>query len=89
MNTQMALDLANGAIILAAKLSAPILISTMIVGIVMNVIQTLVSIKDQSMAFVPKVIAAAVVMGFALPWSVGLVTAYFEQIYMMFRQVAP
>jgi len=89
MTPQMALDLSYGAIILAAKLAAPVLISTMVVGIIMNILQTVLSIKDMSMAFVPKIIAAAAVMGFAMPWTINLMSGYFEQVYMMFRQVAP
>jgi flagellar biosynthesis protein FliQ len=89
MTPQMALDLAYGAIILAAKLSAPVLISTMIIGVVVNILQTVLSIKDMSMSFIPKIAGAAVVMGFAMPWAVNLMSAYFEQIYMMFKQVAP
>jgi len=86
---QLALDLAYGAIILSAKLSAPVLICTMVVGVGMNILQTVLSIKDMSMSFVPKVIAAAIVMGFAMPWAINLMSSYFEQTYMMFRQVAP
>ena len=89
MTPQMALDLTYGAILLAAKLSAPVLITTMVVGVIVNILQTVTSIRDQSMSFVPKVVAASVVMGFSMHWTVSQVTSYFEQIYSMFRQVSP
>ena len=87
MTPQMALDLAYRAIFTAGAIMAPVLLTAMVMGIVLNIIQTVTSIKDQSLTFVPKIIAAAVVVGFALPWMISTMTGYFEEMYMLFASV--
>jgi flagellar biosynthesis protein FliQ len=89
MTPQMALDLTNAAMILAAKLSAPVLLSTIVVGVLVNVLQTVTSLKDQSLTFVPKLAVAGVAMGLALPWMIQLMTSYFHEMFGLFAQVAP
>lgn len=87
MTPQMALDLTYGAILTATKLAAPVLITAIVVGVLVNVIQTVTSIRDMTLTFVPKVAAAAAVSWFAMPWAIQIMSNYFEQIYLMFWQI--
>ncbi len=89
MTPQMALDLMYRAIIVAAKMSAPVLITAIVVGVLINIIQTVTSIRDMSLTFVPKAVIAVVVMAFTLPWGLGVMQAFFEEMYMMFGAVVP
>ena len=89
MTSQMALDLAYQAIMTAAKLSAPVLVTAIVVGVAVNIIQTVTSIKDMSLTFVPKVAAAIVVVGYTLPWMIETVTTFFQTTYSMFNMVSP
>ena len=84
MTPDMALELANKAVLIAIQLSAPLLLSTIVVGVLVNIIQTVTSIRDQTLSFVPKVIAAVVVMGVAMPWAIQTMSSYFEEIFLMF-----
>jgi flagellar biosynthesis protein FliQ len=84
MSTQFALDLAYKALFTAAKISAPVLISAIVTGIVVNIFQTITSIKDMSLTFVPKMLVAGVVMALALPWVLGVMNAFFEEMYLLF-----
>lgn len=87
MNPQMVLDLTMKAIVISAQLCAPLMITTIVVGVLVNIIQTVTSIRDQTLAFVPKVAAAAVVMGFTLPWGIQTMNTYFEEMFMMMGQM--
>jgi len=89
MTPQLALDLAYQGIFTAAKMASPVLITAIVVGILVNVIQTITSIKDMSLTFVPKAVAAAAVMALTLPWGVQVMTSYFEEMYLMFHAVSP
>lgn len=51
-----------------ALLAGPLLLTVMVVAILANVAQTVTQIKDASLAFVPKVVAAAIVFLLAMPW---------------------
>lgn len=51
-----------------ALLVGPLLVTVMVVAVLTNVLQTVTQIKDASLAFVPKVVAATVVLIVAAPW---------------------
>ena len=84
MTPQMALDLATKAVMMALELASPILLVAIVVGVAVNIIQTVTSIKDMTLSFVPKVLASALVLGLAMPWGIQKMTTYFEQTYMLF-----
>ncbi|MFH0880236.1 MAG: flagellar biosynthetic protein FliQ [Lentisphaerota bacterium] len=86
MTPEMALDLAYLVIFTSAKISAPILLTAVVVGVLINIIQTITSIKDMSLTFVPKVIVASLVVGLTLPWSIKIMNGFFAQIFQMFGQ---
>jgi len=87
MTPQMALDLSYLVVFTAGKIAAPFLLTAVISGVLINIVQTVTSIRDQSVTFVPKVIAAAVVTGLSLPWVIEQMTACFRQIYGMFSMM--
>lgn len=89
MTPQMALELTHRALTIALQLAAPILLTAVVVGVLMNIFQTVTSIKDMSLTFVPKALAAALVLGMAMPWGIQLVTSYFEEIYLMLGRMSP
>lgn len=52
----------------AVVVAAPILGTAMAVGLTVSIVQTVTSINEQTLTFVPKIAAIATVVGFALPW---------------------
>lgn len=87
MTPQAAMDLAYMAVMTAAKLAAPLMLTTIIVGVLMNIIQTVTSIRDQSLVFIPKVVAAMVVLSLVMPWMIQTITGFFLEMYGMFGAV--
>ena len=87
MSPELALDLVYYTIFVAAKMSSPILISAIVVGVLINIVQTVTSIRDMSLTFVPKLIVAALVLGLSLPWSIEVIVGYFQHIFKMFSEV--
>ena len=49
-------------------ISAPVLLTGMIVGLILGLAQALTQIQEQTVAFVPKLVAMFVVLSFTLPW---------------------
>ena len=88
MTPQFVLDLAYQAIIVCAKVSAPFLATAVVTGILINIIQTVTSIRDQSLTFIPKVVAATVVTGFSLPWVIEQILGYFNHMYSLLGQMS-
>jgi flagellar biosynthetic protein FliQ len=87
MTPQLALDLVYHALFVALQMSAPVLLTAVIVGILVNVVQTVTSIKDMSLTFVPKLAAAGVVLSISLPWGIQVMTGFFRDMYGMFGQL--
>ena len=57
MQPQDAIDLGREAIVIATLISAPVLVAGMVVGLIVGLIQALTQIQEQTVAFVPKLIA--------------------------------
>lgn len=87
MEQQMALELAQRAMFTAIQLAAPIMGTALVVGITVNIFQTITSIKDMSLTFVPKVLVAAVVVGMSMPWAIQMMNSFFYEMYMMLGQM--
>ncbi len=68
MDAQDAVDLGREAILIASVIAAPILISGMLVGLLIGLFQALTQIQEQTVAFVPKMLAMVLVLSFTMPW---------------------
>jgi flagellar biosynthetic protein FliQ len=62
------LEFVRTTLILTLKLSAPILLAGVVIGLVISVLQAVTSIQDQTLTFVPKIVAMLLVGVFVLPW---------------------
>ena len=68
MNIDMVIDIYREMLRTAAIVAAPILGTAMLVGLGVSILQTLTSINEQTLTFVPKIASIALVVGFTLPW---------------------
>ncbi len=76
MNAELAIELIKNMIFLAIKLAAPLLIVGMIVGLAISLFQTVTSIQEQTLSFVPKALAIISVLIVALPWMLRMLMEY-------------
>jgi flagellar biosynthesis protein FliQ len=76
MNPQTAVDLAREALIVATMIAAPALVVGMFVGLAIGLLQALTQIQEQTVAFVPKLLAMVLAVGFALPWILTRLVEY-------------
>ena len=68
MEPQTAIDLAREALVIATLIAAPVLVAGTVVGLVIGLLQALTQIQEQTVAFVPKLLAMIVALGLSLPW---------------------
>jgi flagellar biosynthetic protein FliQ len=52
----------------AALISAPLLLTVLLVGVLVSVLQVITQIQEMSLTFIPKLIAAIAVIGVTGPW---------------------
>ena len=68
MTVEFAIELYREMLRTAALTAAPILGTAMLVGLTVSLIQTLTSLQEQTLTFVPKVASIAAVLALGLPW---------------------
>jgi len=68
MSEQYVIDVATGAVWLTLKVAAPALIAALVVGILISVIQAATQVQEQTVSFVPKIIAITASMIITGPW---------------------
>ena len=76
MDPQDAIDLSREAMRIALLIGAPVLVAGMVVGLLVGLFQALTQIQEQTIAFVPKIVAMVVVLGLALPWLITQMLNY-------------
>ena len=80
MQPQDAVDLTREAIVIATLISAPVLVAGMVVGLIVGLIQALTQVQEQTVAFVPKLIAMVLALGFTMPWLLTRLIEYAREL---------
>jgi len=69
------------------KVSSPILITALVVGLVIGILQTTTSIQEQTIAFVPKLVAIFVIIVIFASWIIRVMTEYTRNIFFMIERI--
>jgi flagellar biosynthesis protein FliQ len=76
MDAQEAIDLGREALWTMLLIGSPVLVAGLIVGLVVSLLQALTQIQEQTVAFVPKIIAMLLVLSISLPWLIAHMLQY-------------
>ena len=80
MDLQQTIDLGRDAIIMGLMISAPALLVGMAVGLLIGLLQALTQIQDQTVAFVPKIVAMVAALAFCMPWLLQRMIEYSQEV---------
>lgn len=90
MTEEIILKLGQDALKTTAMLAAPLLITTLVVGLAVSVFQALTQINEATLTFVPKMIIVALVLVLGGPWMIDIMSNYtillFESISTIVRE---
>jgi len=76
MNAALAADLIRRAVMITLLVSAPLLVSTLVVGVVVTLLQAITQLQDQTLTFLPKLLTMVVVFMLLLPWILRELTEF-------------
>ena len=76
----LAIDLGREALWVAVKLSFPILLSALVVGALISVVQAATQLQDQTLNQVPKMFTVAAVVFVTLPWILAALAEYTQDL---------
>ncbi len=82
MNEGPILDLFTETIKVILLLSAPILLISLIVGFIISVFQATTQIQEQTLSFVPKILAIFLSLIIFGPWLLRIMIEYTERIFL-------
>ena len=68
MNPQDAIDFSREAIMTCLKVGGPILVASLLIGMLVGVFQAMTQVQDQTVSFVPKILLLLGMIGLCLPW---------------------
>ncbi|TZE83340.1 flagellar biosynthesis protein FliQ [Calorimonas adulescens] len=76
MSQEFVMDIGRQALYVFLELSAPILIITLAVGLLVSIIQATTQIQEQTLTFIPKILAVILILILLGPWMLNVITSY-------------
>jgi flagellar biosynthetic protein FliQ len=76
MSAILAAELIRKAVMLTMMVAAPLLVSALVVGLVVTLIQAVTQLQEQTLTFLPKLLTMAVIFVLVLPWMLRKVTEF-------------
>lgn len=77
-------DLVRDVLLLVLHVGGPVLVVGVIIGLIISLFQSLTSIQDQTLSFVPKILGMIVVALLLLPWMVGQLVEFAVEMFKLF-----
>jgi flagellar biosynthetic protein FliQ len=81
VDTNAVLDIGLDALVLAAKLCAPVLVTALVVGFVVSLLQSITQIQEVTLSFVPKALAAAAALLVSGHWMISELVSFTNDLY--------
>lgn len=83
MTDTAVIHIAVQMMIVTAKLAAPILLTSLLIGLVVSVFQSVTQIQDATLAFVPKLVGVAVVVVVAGNWMLAQLVGFTRELFAL------
>ena len=81
MTDTAVLHIALQAMVIAAKLAAPILLVSLVIGLAVSIFQSVTQVQEATLSFVPQVVGVAVTVLFAGHWMLAQVVEFSRQLF--------
>ena len=78
------IELVRQALFITLKIAAPILLAGILVGLVVSLLQSITSIQDQTLSFVPKIVVMVIAAAVLLPWITRRLVEYSAELFSLF-----
>ena len=84
MSESQFLSIFQSVLILILQLSAPVLIVSVVVGLMISIFQSVTQIQEATLTFVPKIIAGILTLIILMPW---MMSTFMTTVYEWFGQI--
>ena len=84
MEQEVIITMMQNIFVLILELSAPVLIVSVVVGLIVSIFQTITQIQESTLTFVPKIIAGVVTLIVLMPWMLNL---FISTVHDLFNSI--
>ncbi len=87
MTPETVMYLGRQAVEVALLLSSPMLLSALVIGLVVSIFQAATQINEATLSFIPKLVAAFLILLLAGPWMLQLLVDYIRRLFESIPQL--
>ncbi len=87
MSPEQVMNLARHAMEITLMISAPILLTALIVGLLVSIFQAATQIQEATLSFIPKLLGILLVLVIAGPWMLSVMIDYMHQVLTEFPAI--
>ena len=84
MTVDAVVEMANNALFLIIKVSLPVLLVSLVVGLIISIFQTATSIQEQTLTFVPKIVCVFLALAVVGGWMMTQMVEFTTQLWSNF-----
>ena len=81
MSPETVMNIGRQAVEITILVSAPVLLVSLVVGLLISIFQAATSLNETTLSFVPKLIAMFLTLIFAGPWMLQMMTDYIQRLF--------
>jgi len=89
MNVEQAIDILHSLVLTVLSVICPLLLTAMVIGVTVSLLQSVTSIQEQTLTFVPKMMGVVLMLVFCAPWMLRVLiqftTAFLSRLPEMVR----
>ena len=84
MEQEVIITLMQKVFVLILELSAPVLVVSVVVGLIVSIFQTITQIQESTLTFVPKIVAGVLTLIILMPWMMNL---FIDSVHELFNAI--
>lgn len=84
MTVEAVADIASDALYLIIEVSLPVLLVSLVVGLLISIFQTVTSIQEQTLTFVPKIVCVFLALMLLGPWMMQRMIEFTTELWSQF-----
>jgi flagellar biosynthetic protein FliQ len=79
--TDDVIQIVASGLLTATKIAGPVLIATLVIGLLLSVVQSATQIQESTLTFLPKLAVAAIVLVLTGAWALRVLTGFTRQLF--------
>jgi len=80
MSQELVVEIATQTLYYTMIISAPILLSGLIIGVFLSIVQSVIQIKETTLTFIPKILVVMTILLLTIPWMINKFIEYFNYL---------